>query len=98
MMAGPAVLPAQVRPVVPVRPAAPAPQPLRARIVGTVFDSAATQWLGGATVQLVDAANPSNVRTAVTTANGRFAIDSVAVGTYLIGYFHQRLDQLAIEA
>jgi len=98
MMAVPAVLPAQVRPVVPVRPAAPAPQPLRARIVGTVFDSAATQWLGGATVQLVDAANPSNVRTAVTTANGRFAIDSVAVGTYLIGYFHQRLDQLAIEA
>ncbi|WP_411279162.1 carboxypeptidase regulatory-like domain-containing protein [Gemmatimonas sp.] len=92
MMAAPSVVAAQVRAVT------PAPLPLRARIVGTVFDSAATQWLGGATVQLVDAANPSKVRTAIATANGRFAIDSVAVGTYLIGFFHQRLDQLGIEA
>ncbi|WP_310570640.1 carboxypeptidase-like regulatory domain-containing protein [Gemmatimonas sp.] len=92
MMAVPAVLGAQVRPATPV------PPPTRARIVGSVFDSAATQWLGGATVQLVDAANPSNVRTAIAAANGRFAMDSVAVGTYLIGFFHQRLDQLAIEA
>jgi hypothetical protein len=95
MLATPAVLAAQVRSATP----APTPPPaLRARIVGTVYDSAATQWLGGATVQLVDAANPSNVRTAITAANGRFTIDSVAVGTYLIGFFHQRLDQLAIEA
>ncbi len=93
MLATPMVLAAQVRPTTPTPP-----PPLRARIIGTVYDSAATQWLGGATVQLVDAANPSNVRTAITAANGRFAIDSVAVGTYLIGFFHQRLDQLAIEA
>ena len=96
MLATPAVLAAQVRPATPTP--TPKTAPLRARIVGTVYDSAATQWLGAATVQLVDAANPSNVRTAVTTANGRFAIDSVAVGTYLVGFFHQRLDQLAIEA
>jgi hypothetical protein len=96
LLAVPAVLAAQVRPPTPTP--TPKPAPLRARIVGTVYDSAATQWLGGATVQLVDAANPSNVRTAITAANGRFTIDSVALGTYLIGYFHQRLDQLAIEA
>jgi hypothetical protein len=95
MLATPAVLAAQVRPATPAPTSPPA---LRARIAGTVYDSAATQWLGGATVQLVDAANPSNVRTAITAANGRFAIDSVAVGTYLIGFFHQRLDQLAMEA
>ena len=97
MLATPGVLAAQVRPATPPPPT-PTPTPTRARIIGTVYDSAATQWLGGATVQLVDAANPSNVRTAITAANGRFAIDSVAVGTYLIGVFHQRLDQLAIEA
>ena len=52
-LTAPAALVAQVR------PAPPAPPPRHARIVGTVFDSAATQWLSGATVQLVDAANPS---------------------------------------
>ena len=91
-LAAPAALVAQAR------PATPAPPPRHARIVGTVFDSAATQWLSGATVQLVDAANPSNVRTAIAATNGRFTIDSVAVGTYLIGFFHQRLDQLALDA
>ena len=80
-----------------VSPALLPAQPVRTRIVGTVFDSVATQWLGGATVQLVDAANPANVRTAIATANGRFALDSVAAGTYLIGFFHQRLDQLGLE-
>ncbi|WP_373058206.1 carboxypeptidase regulatory-like domain-containing protein [Gemmatimonas sp.] len=92
MLAAPTVLAAQVR------AATPAPPPLRARLVGTVFDSAATQWLGGATVQLVDVANPANVRTAIAAANGRFAIDSLTIGTYLIGFFHQRLDQLGMEA
>ncbi len=92
MMALPAAVAAQVRPATPASP------PVRARLVGSVFDSAATQWLGGATVQLVDAVNPSNVRTATAEANGRFAIDSVSLGTYLIGFFHQRLDQLGIEA
>ena len=78
LLATPAILAAQVRPATPTP--TPKPTPLqRARIVGTVYDSAATQWLGGATVQLVDAANPSNVRTAITAANGRFAVDSVAV-------------------
>ena len=81
-----------------VRPATPASTPPRARIVGTVFDSAAAQWLGGATVQLVDAANPSQVRTAIAATNGRFVIDSISVGIYLIGFFHQRLDQLALDA
>ncbi len=93
MLAAPGVVAAQGRPATPP----PTPQPVRARLVGTVFDSAATQWLGGATVQLVDAANPSNVRTTIAAANGRFAIDSIAIGTYLIGFFHQRLEQLAIE-
>ncbi len=92
MVAAPALAVAQAS------PATPAPPPVRARIVGTVFDSASTQWLGGATVQLVDAANPSNVRSATAATNGRFTIDSVAAGVYLIGFFHQRLDQLAIEA
>ena len=49
MLAAPSVVAAQVR------PAPPAPTPARTQIVGTVFDSAATQWLAGATVQLVDA-------------------------------------------
>jgi len=92
LLAAPAGLASQVR------PATPAPPPVLARLAGTVFDSAATQWLSGATVQLVDAANPSNVRTAIAGANGRFVIDSLTVGTYLIGFFHQRLDQLGMEA
>ena len=92
MLATPVAMAAQVRPSA---PASPAP---RARIVGTVFDSAATQWLGGATVQLVDVANPANVRTAIAAANGRYVIDSIALGNYLIGFFHERLDRLALEA
>jgi hypothetical protein len=71
--------------------------PVRAKIVGTVFDSTDARWLNGATIQLMDAANPSSIRTATAASNGRFTIDSIAAGTYLIGFFHSRLDQLGLE-
>ena len=69
-----------------------------ARIFGTALDSTTMRPLVGAFIQLVAADNPSNLRSAVTDANGAYVIDSVRVGTYLLGFLHPRLDSLQLEA
>lgn len=66
-------------------------------IVGTVRDSTAPGPLAGATVQLLDQANPSRTRSAVTGADGSYRIDSVAPGRWVVGFQHPRLDLLGIQ-
>lgn len=69
-----------------------------ARVSGVAFDSVGMQPLGGAMIQLVSADNPSLVRSATADARGVYAIDSVSAGTYLLGFFHARLDSLHMQA
>lgn len=107
----PAVAGAQVRqpprrPVPAPKPAsAPAPKttpapvlqiPL-ARITGEVIDSTSMSPLNSATVQFVEAQNPQNVRSIRTDTAGLFVLDSMRVGTYLVGIIHEQVDRLGLE-
>ena len=75
-----------------------APSPVRARVQGTVFDSTAMHPLPGALVQLVLATDPSRVRSATAGPDGGFRFDTVAAGSYLLGFLHARLDSVAFSA
>ncbi len=68
------------------------------RVFGVVFDSLARRPLSGATVQLVVAADPSRVRTATANQNGEYFFNGVPIGSYILGFFHPRLDSLGINA
>lgn len=95
----------------PRKPPAPAPRPAprpvpvstpvlqtpMARIAGEVYDSIAGAPLPEATVQFVEAANPVNVRSVRTDSVGAFVLDSMRVGTYLVGIIHERVDRLGLE-
>ena len=65
-------------------------------IRGVVFDSLEMRGLAGATVQIADASGKPWTRSVATDSAGRFTIEDVPIGTYLIGFFHSKLDSLAI--
>lgn len=65
-------------------------------ISGVVFDSLAMRGLAGATVQVASAGAGAWVRTTTTDSAGRFEVADVPAGTYLLGYFHPKLDSLAL--
>jgi hypothetical protein len=81
----------------PKETAAPVPRIPLARITGEVFDSVATAPLVSATVQFMEAENPQNVRTVQTDSIGLFVLDSMRVGTYLVGIIHEQVDRLGLE-
>lgn len=83
---------------VPAARAQTAPPPVRARVHGVVFDSTAMHPLPGALVQLVLATDPSRVRSATAGNDGAFRFDTVAGGSYLLGFLHPRLDSVAFAA
>lgn len=72
--------------------------PVRTKVTGEVIDSTAGRPLAGATVQLVDAAQPGRILAARTNDRGTFLFDSVPAGVYLAGFLHPRLDSLGIES
>lgn len=76
----------------------PGPAEIRARVSGVVFDSLSSRPLSGAIVQLVPASNATSARSVETVAGGAFSFDSVAAGTYLLGFYHPLLDSLGIAA
>ena len=86
------------RPVVSRAPQTPTVTRASARVIGDVFDSTAMQPLAGAIVQLVSMSDRANIRSATTGAGGTFVIDSVAAGTYLLGFLHDKLDSLDAES
>lgn len=69
----------------------------RGSVSGIVFDSIALTPLAHATVQLVPNENATRPRTVTSDSLGRYAIDAVADGHYLIGFFHPLLDSLGLE-
>jgi len=77
--------------------AAPLKIPL-ARVTGEVFDSVATAPLINAAVQWVATDNPADVRTVQTDSAGQFLLDSMRVGSYLVGVIHEQLDRLGLES
>lgn len=84
--------------VAPLQAQQPAPAAIRARVSGVVFDSLSSRPLSGAIVQLVPAANATSARSVETVGGGAFSFDSVAAGTYLLGFYHPLLDSLGIAA
>ena len=74
-----------------------AQRPIRARIVGTVYDSIAKHGLSGAMVRIVRADDPSVGRSVTSDALGGFVYDSVPAGTWLASFLHPMLDSLRLE-
>lgn len=70
----------------------------RATVVGSVHDSLTRKPLSGAIVQVAtfDVDHPRN-HTARADSLGRFRVDSVPAGKYMVGFFHPLLDSLGIE-
>lgn len=76
-------------------------QALAGHIAGVVYDSVAGVPLAGANVQLLalDAPlQPVTRRTVDTDTAGRFVVDGLPAGRYLVGFFHPKLDSLGVEA
>ncbi len=68
-----------------------------ARLGGVVRDSLTGTTLAGARIELVPAAaRESAGYTASADASGRFQLDSVAPGRYVLGFAHPRLDSLGL--
>lgn len=86
---------AQANPQVPLPRPAAAPLTI---ITGLVRDSLSGGPLTGANVQLVPTATPwAGGRNVRTDSIGRFRIDTVAPGQYVLGFLHPRLDSLGID-
>jgi Carboxypeptidase regulatory-like domain len=68
-------------------------------VSGFVRDSLSGKPLAGAVIQLVPSATPwAAGRTVRSDSIGRYAVDTVAAGMYLIGFQHPRLDSLGLDA
>ena len=72
--------------------------PASARVTGVVFDSLGNRPLSDATVQLIESPPGRHSYAAISDSLGRFAIDSVHAGNYIVGFLHPLLDTLGISA
>ncbi|MBU6367553.1 MAG: carboxypeptidase regulatory-like domain-containing protein [Gemmatimonadetes bacterium] len=80
------------------RPAPPTAAPAPGRLTGIVRDSLSGGVLAGAVVQVVPPDDPSRIRSVQTGADGRFVVDSLPAGLYLLGFLHPTLDDFGVEA
>ena len=71
--------------------------PPTATLRGTVYDSVAARPWAGATIQLVPTASPEASRSVRTDSLGRFRVDSLPAGEWLVGLMGARLDSLGVE-
>ncbi|HEX4936593.1 MAG TPA: carboxypeptidase-like regulatory domain-containing protein, partial [Gemmatimonadaceae bacterium] len=74
-----------------------AQEPTPTVVRGVVFDSTSMRPLAGARVQLVSLPVVGGPRTVGTDSAGAFRFDSLAVGAYLVGFSHPRLDSVGFE-
>jgi hypothetical protein len=68
----------------------------RTSVGGIVFDSLEMTPLRGAVVQIADANGASWSHSFETGSDGRFRFADVPAGTYLVGFFHSKLDALSL--
>ena len=81
----------------PPRAGAAVSDEVRTIVSGIVYDSIGRRRLPGAVVQLVPAENPRGPSFGTTAdRNGRFRIDSVPSGPYLVGFFHPEIEQMGL--
>lgn len=73
---------------------APAP---KARVTGSVLDSATLKPLVNASVQFVLSTDPSKLRSATTDSLGQYVIDSLSLGTWIVGVLHEQYERLGVE-
>lgn len=77
----------------------PAVLAAQTNISGFVRDSLSGRPLAGAIIQLIPSATPwAAGRLVRSDSIGRYSIDTVAPGQYLIGFQHPRLDSLGLDA
>ena len=96
-----APLPAQSGQPLPAPPApragAGVPDEPRTIVSGIVYDSIGRRRLPGAVVQLVPAADPRGSSFGATAdRNGRFRLDSIPAGPYLVGFFHPEVEAMGL--
>lgn len=70
----------------------------RATVFGTVYDSLNARPLAGADVQMASSDLHGGVLHGRSDSRGRFQIDRVPAGEYLVGFTHPFLDSLGLEA
>ena len=71
----------------------------RGRVHGIVFDSVTRTPIVRATVQMVLASDPSKLAfTVESNERGEYSIGDITPGRYIIGFQHEALDTLALNA
>ena len=65
---------------------------------GTVFDSVARAPLAGAVVQLATLEGASRPVVDTTDEHGRFRLEGLHPGRYVLGFYHESLDALGLDA
>lgn len=68
----------------------------RFALAGLVYDSLAAKPLAGAVVQLVSVRQPERVTSLRADSNGRFRVEALEDGSYLMAATHPRLDSLLL--
>lgn len=82
-----------------ILPAAARVAAAQATVSGSVYDSVAHAPLTHATVQLVAGDDPARfARSSAADSTGRFSFSDVPDGTYMVAFFHPRLDTLGVDA
>jgi len=67
-------------------------------VTGVVFDSIAGAPLAGARVQIASRDSSTGPTTATTDRTGRYRIAGLAAGRFVIGFYHETLDALGLDA
>ncbi len=80
-----------------VQSQSPTAKPPTGKLRGVVYDSVRARPLPLATIQLVSATDPSSVREIIADSLGRFTVDSVPPGSWIVGATHPWMDSLAVE-
>lgn len=73
-----------------------AQQKAQGRVQGVAFDSVGFRPLDSAFVQLAYIADPSVSRSTITDRQGRFVLDSLRSGAWLVSLMHPRIDSAGV--